>query len=129
VRKLAERTTSSTKEIHSIIESIEQGNVQLEKQMKETSNSIDNSIKEINNTDSIFKAIVNLVDKIYEGAIQVGNTIEEQINATMKANDNVQVISSGAEETSRAVIEVTNAINNLEKEFERLKHLIDSFRV
>jgi len=97
--------------------------------MKETSNSIDNSIKEINNTDSIFKAIVNLVDKIYEGAIQVGNTIEEQINATMKANDNIQVISSGAEETSRAVIEVTDAINNLEKEFERLKHLIDNFRV
>ena len=128
VRKLAERTTTSTKEIRSIVESITEGNKILEEQMEETSKSVDESIKEINNTDNIFKSIVSLVDKIYEGATQVGNTIEEQINATMKANDNIQVISSGAEETSRAVVEVANAINNLEKEFERLKHMVDRFR-
>ena len=129
VRKLAERTTSSTKEIGSIVESITEGNKILEEQMEETSKSVEESIKEINNTDNIFKLIVSLVDKIYEGATQVGNTIEEQINATMKANDNIQVISSGAEETSRAVIEVSDAINNLEKQFERLKHMIDRFQV
>jgi methyl-accepting chemotaxis protein len=45
-----------------------------------------------------------------------------------KANDNVQVISSASEETSRAVAEVTNTINNLQRDLEELKALIDKFK-
>ena len=40
----------------------------------------------------------------------------------------MQVISSASEETSRAVMEVTNTITNLQKELEELKALIDNFK-
>lgn len=128
VRKLAEKTTNSTKEINVIIENIAEGNTTVQKQMDETSNSVDKSIIEVNNTDKIFKKIVNIVDKVYEGAEHIGTTIEEQMNALAKANDNIQVISSSSEETSRAIMEVNETINKLQKEFESLKSLIDNFK-
>jgi methyl-accepting chemotaxis protein len=128
VRKLAEKTTTSTKEIGGIIRNISEGNSIIQKQMNETSTSVDKSINEVNNTDKIFKEIVNIVDKVYEGTERIGTTIEEQLNALAKANDNTQVISSASEETSRAVIEVTSTITNLQKELEELKALIDNFK-
>lgn len=128
VRKLAEKTTNSTKEINEIIKNITEGNTIVQKQMNETSKSVDKSITEVNHTDRIFKEIVNIVDKVYEGAENIGTTIEEQINALAKANDNIQVISSSSEETSRAIMEVTETINNLQKELESIKSLIDSFK-
>jgi methyl-accepting chemotaxis protein len=128
VRKLAERTTSSTKEINDIIRNVTEDNATVQKQMGETSTSVEKSITEVNNTDKIFKEIVNIVDKVYEGVEHIGNAIEEQINALAKTNDNTQIISSAAEETSRAVIEVTNTISNLQRELEELKSLIDNFK-
>jgi methyl-accepting chemotaxis protein len=128
VRKLAEKTTDSTKEINGIIGKIIEGNSSVKKQMEETSNSVDKSINEVNNTEKIFKKIVDIVDKVYEGAEHIGTTIEEQINALAKANDNIQIISSASEETSRAIVEINNTIGNLQKELESLKNLIDNFK-
>lgn len=128
VRKLAEKTTSSTKEINEIIRSIAESNTIVQNQMDETSISVDKSIIEVNNADKIFKEIVNIVDKVYNGTEHIGSTIEEQINALTKGNDNIQVISSASEETSRAVAEVTTTITHLQKELEQLKALIDNFK-
>jgi methyl-accepting chemotaxis protein len=128
VKKLAEKTTSSTKEINDIIKIIEKGNTVVHEQMEETSHSVDKSIIEVSKTDKIFKEIVNIVDKIHEGAEKIGSSMHEQLAALEKSNDNIQIISSASEETSRAVIEVTTTISNLRKEIETLKILIDKFK-
>jgi len=128
VRKLAEKTTTSTKEINNIIRNISEGNTIIQNQMNETSTSVGKSTNEVNNTDKIFKEIVNIVDKVYEGTEHNSTIVEEQLNALAKVNDNTQVISSASEETSRAVTEVTNTITNLQKELEQLKTLIDNFK-
>jgi methyl-accepting chemotaxis protein len=128
VRKLAEKTSNSTKEINNIIQKISEGNSIVQEQMEETSTSVDKSITEVDRADKIFREIVSIVDKVYDGVEHIGASIEEQINALAKANDNVQVISSASEETSRAVAEVTNTINNLQRDLEELKALIDKFK-
>ena len=128
VRKLAEKTADSTKEISNIINIIEDGNTLIKKQMDETYTSVHSSITAVANTDNMFQEIVSIIDKVYDGAERNNIVIEEQINALAKANDNTQVISSTSEETSRAVIEVTNTIANLQKELEELKALIDNFK-
>lgn len=128
VKKLAEKTATSTEAINYIIKTITEGNTIVQQQMDETSNSVDQSISQINKTDIIFKEIVNIVDKIHEGAEQIDNAVNEQINALSKGNDNVQVISSAFEKTSHAVIEVTSTIIYLQKEIEQLKSLIDNFK-
>jgi methyl-accepting chemotaxis protein len=127
VRKLAEKTTSSTKEINSIIRNIEEGNEKIIKQMDETYNSVNNSVQEVDKTDKIFKTIVEIVDKVYDGAENIGITVEEQIMSLNKANDNIQVMSSASEETSRSVIEVSNTIKNLQKDLEVLKNQLRKF--
>lgn len=129
VRKLAERTTSSTKEILDIITDIGKKVEVVDKQMNETEASVGKSSLSASETDKIFKDIVQIVDAVFESSNQIEVTITEQINALAKANDNVQVISSASEETSRAVVEVSNTINNLQKELEELKVLIDNFKL
>ena len=128
VRKLAERTTSSTKEILDIITGIGREVEVVDKQMIETETSVKDSETSAKEADLIFKDIVNIVDAVYESSNQIEVTVSEQINALAKTNDNVQVISSASEETSRAVLEVTNTIANLQKELEELKALIDNFK-
>jgi methyl-accepting chemotaxis protein len=128
VRKLAERTTSSTKEILDIITNIGKEVEVVDKQMNETESSVEKSKQSATEADAIFKDIVTIVDAVYESSNQIELTVNEQINALVKTNDNVQVISSASEETSRAVIEVTSTITNLQKELEELKALIDNFR-
>jgi methyl-accepting chemotaxis protein len=128
VRKLAERTTSSTKEILDIITNIGKEVEVVDKQMNETESSVEKSKQSATEADAIFKDIVEIVDAVYESSNQIELTVNEQINALVKTNDNVQVISSASEETSRAVMEVTNTITNLQKELEELKALIDKFK-
>ena len=128
VRKLAERTTSSTKEILNIITGIGREVEVVDKQMNETESSVEKSKQSATEADTIFKDIVEIVDAVYESSNQIEQTVNEQIEAFAKTNDNVQVISSASEETSRAVIEVTNTITNLQKELEELKTLIDNFK-
>ena len=128
VRKLAERTTSSTKEILDIITDVGREVEYVDKQMNETESSVEKSKQSATEADAIFKDIVEIVDAVYESSNQIEQTVNEQINALVKTNDNVQVISSASEETSRAVMEVTNTITNLQKELEELKALIDNFR-
>jgi methyl-accepting chemotaxis protein len=128
VRKLAEKTTSSTKEILEIIKDISKEVEIVDKQMSATELSVEKSKQAAIEADTIFKDIVEIVDAVYESSNQIELTVNEQINALVKTNDNVQVISSASEETSRAVMEVTNTITNLQKELEELKSLIDNFK-
>lgn len=128
VRKLAEKTTLSTKEILEIIKDISKEVEIVDKQMSATELSVEKSKQAAIEADAIFKDIVEIVDAVYESSNQIELTVNEQINALVKTNDNVQVISSASEETSRAVMEVTNTITNLQKELEELKALIDNFK-
>jgi methyl-accepting chemotaxis protein len=128
VRKLAERTTSSTKEILDIITDLGKEVDYVDKQMDETEGSVNESKTSASKANQIFKEIVSIVEEVYESSNQIEQTVSEQINALTKTNDNVQVISSASEETSRAVIEVTNTIVSLQTELETLKSQIEKFK-
>jgi methyl-accepting chemotaxis protein len=128
VRKLAERTTSSTKEILDIITGVGREVEYVDKQMNETENSVNESKQSASEANKIFKEIVSIVEEVYESSNQIEETVTEQINALAKTNDNVQVISSASEETSRAVIEVTNTIISLQTELETLRAQMKKFK-
>ena len=129
IKKLAERTTKSTTEISDIIDNIEDEVRVVDTHMKETSTSVNESKSTVGDTGLIFKDIVAIVDSVYEIASQIEVTATEQMDSLNRTNDNIQVISSASEETSRGVFEVTNTINSLQKELEGLKVVVDKFKV
>ena len=129
VRKLAEKTTMSTKEIADIIKSLQEESEAADMNMTKAKESVDNGINAVESTNKVFMDIVNIADGVFDFSSQIEASIKEQATTVAKTNDNVQVIASGIEESSRAVAEVSHTISDLQRRVEELKAVIEHFKV
>ncbi|MDY6820102.1 MAG: methyl-accepting chemotaxis protein [Deferribacterota bacterium] len=129
VRKLAERTTSSTKEIANIIKSLQAESEKADENMLRAKESVDEGVKAVDDTNKIFMDIVSVNDAVFDASSQIESSIKEQAATVSRTNDNVQVIASGIEESSRAITEVTNTIADLQRKVEELKVIVEKFKV
>ena len=127
VRKLAERTQSSTDEISEIIISLKEESESADKSMIDARKSVAEGVKSVEQTNSVFMDIVSKADTIYEGSSFVESSIKEQAITVGKTNDNVQVIASASEENSRAISEITSTLNDLQKRVEDVKVMFGYF--
>lgn len=128
IRKLAERTTSSTREITEIIVLLNDEVSKVDASMVETTNSVSASKNSIVEVGSIFLKIVQIVDEVYNTAIHIESSVREQIVALARSNDNIQLVSTSSEETTRSIQEIGFTINDLEKKMVELKILIERFK-
>jgi methyl-accepting chemotaxis protein len=129
VRKLAEKTTMSTKEISDIIKSLQEESEAADKNMTKAKESVDNGINAVESTNKVFMDIVNVADAVFDASSQIEASIKEQATTVGRTNDNVQVIASGIEESSRAISEVSHTIADLQRRVEELKTVIERFKV
>jgi methyl-accepting chemotaxis protein len=128
VRKLAEKTTMSTKEISDIIKSLQEESEAADKNMTKAKESVDSGINAVDATNKVFMDIVNIADVVFDASSQIEASIKEQAATIGRTNDNVQVIASGVEESSRAIAEVTHTIADLQRKVEELKAVIERFK-
>ncbi len=129
VRKLAEKTTMSTKEISDIITSLQEESEAADKNMTKAKESVDNGINAVESTNKVFMDIVNIADAVFDASSQIEASIKEQATTVGRTNDNVQIIASGIEESSRAISEVSHTIMDLQRKVEELKAVIERFKV
>ena len=129
VRKLAERTQNSTKQISEIIISLTGESKDANESMERAEKSVTDGVKAVEKTNSIFMEIVKAVDDIYEAANLIETSVKEQSQTIGKTNDNVQVISSAVEQSDRSISEITESINDLQKRVMNLKSTIDHFKI
>ena len=129
VRKLAEKTTMSTKEISDIITSLQEESEAADKNMTKAKESVDSGISAVESTNKVFMDIVNIADAVFDASSQIEASIKEQATTIGRTNDNVQVIASGIEESSRAISEVSHTIMDLQRKVEELKAVIERFKV
>jgi methyl-accepting chemotaxis protein len=128
VRKLAERTQSATKEIESIIVSLQNETTNANKDMKEATNKVVEGAETIKATEEIFEQIVSSVQSIHTTNDIITGSIEEQVTAINNINDNAQVISAGIEQSSTAVHEITKTVVDLQQQADDLHLLVDKFK-
>jgi len=69
------------------------------------------------------------VDGIYEAVTNIEVATKEQAATINSTNDNVQVIASGTQESSRSVGETTNSVNDIQRLMQELKNKIDHFKI
>ena len=129
VRKLAERTQNSTKQISEIIISLTGESKNANESMERAEKSVTDGVKAVEKTNSIFMEIVKAVNDIYEAANLIETSVKEQSQTIGKTNDNVQVISSAVEQSDRSISEITESINGLQKRVMNLKSIIDHFKI
>lgn len=128
VRKLAERTQSATKEIESIIVSLQNETTNANKDMKEATNKVIEGAETIKETELIFEQIVESVEAIHTTNDIITGSIEEQVIAINNINDNAQVISAGIEQSSTAVHEITKTVVDLQQQADGLHVMVDRFK-
>ena len=128
VRKLAERTQSSTKEITEIVNNLRNESNAAFTNMEEAKKSVETGVKSVEEANKVFLDIVGMVGNIYERTKFIENAIKEQTSTIAHGNENIQVISAGFEESGAALSEISNTIDNVQKKIIEVKELLNTFR-
>jgi len=127
VRKLAERTQGATKEIEAIISSLQRETKTATGDMTVAVKKVTDGAGVIKDTEKVFENIVSAVNVINVTNGSINSAIAEQVTAITNINDNAQVISSGLDQSSAALTEVTRTVNYLQQQADELKMLVDRF--
>ncbi len=128
VRKLAERTQDATKEISSIITSLQNETNTANADMKEATTKVIEGAETIKETEEIFEKIVTSVESIHTTNDIITGTISEQVTAINNINDNAQVISAGIDQSSTAVSEITKTVVDLQQQADNLHLMVEKFK-
>lgn len=116
VRKLAERTQKSIHEIETIISTFVRETNKTNDEMTTAKKRVQEGVSTLNEADVIFNRIVEAVDEISMASGIINAAVTEQVTAINNINDNAHVISSGLEESSVAVNEVSVTVADLQKQ-------------
>ncbi len=129
VRKLAERTTSATKEIADMIKRIQQETSQVVAAMTEGNAEAENGMKLADNAANSLSQIISSVNGVVGMINQIAGATQEQSSASEQISRNVENISSVATRVSSATIGLAQTAENLNNLTEHLRELIERFQL
>ena len=129
VRKLAERTSSATHEISTIIQSFQQESDSAAKNMNTTSKSIDDGSNKVDKTLEDFKHVVDGISEANNDIVNITHMVEEQNNSIQDVTNNTGSISAGISQSNVAIGEVTKTIDHLQVKTTNLEHILSQFKV
>lgn len=128
IRKLAERTQSSTLQIEKIISNLQNETQIASEKMEIAERNVEGGTAAIEEVDSMFGEIVNAVEEIDAANTTIGTAVDEQVQTIVSVNENVQSISSGVSESSASIDEFSITAEDLKSKADNLKKLVDRFK-
>jgi methyl-accepting chemotaxis protein len=128
VRKLAERTQGATREISSIIDGLVSETKVATNDMIEAKKQVESGVSVINVTGEMFSRIVDTMETVERVNGIISNAVQEQTTTIISINDNTQAISSGLEQSSVAMQEVTHTIGDLQRQADEMSVLVSKFK-
>jgi len=129
VRKLAERTQTSIKEITDIITELKKETDQTSKSMEEANAKVEEGVKAMGDTGHVFSELVSIVDDMIASNGTVAASVSEQVSTVHDVSMNTQAISAGVEESSVTVGEISMSTTELSRSAEVLKKQMSRFKV
>ncbi len=129
VRKLAERTTSATKEIAGMIKRIQQETTQVVLAMTEGNTEAENGMKLADKAAESLSEIISSVNGVVGMINQIAAAGEEQSSASEQISHNVESISSVSGHVSAATVDLARTAENLNRLTEHLRELIERFHL
>ena len=129
VRTLASRTQESTKEIQSMIESLQAGTSQAVEVMNRGSEQAESSVAQASKATKSLGAITDAVATINDMNKQISNAANEQGTAANEINQNINVISEIGEQTSQGAQQTATASQEMAQLATQLQNLVGQFKV
>jgi methyl-accepting chemotaxis protein len=129
VRKLADRTTKSTKEISSMINEIRLSTTQAVSSMVEGTNKVNSGIKLAEKASAALKEIVEISQLLTQKVEQIAIASKEQTNTSQQIAQNVDAIRAITKESSASVEQVAHATDDLHRLTEGLQEMVTHFTI
>ena len=129
VRKLAERTTKATKEIASMIKTIQQETKGAVDSMDEGTRKVDAGIELADKAGTSLKEIVQISQKVTDMVTQIAAASEEQSSSSEQISKNVEAISTVTSETANGTQQIARAAEDLNRLTENLQQLLGKFNL
>ncbi len=128
VRKLAERTSSATKEISDMIQRIQQETSQVVTSMAEGNKEVENGMALADEATTALNEIVNAVNHINNMIEHIASASREQSEASGQISSNIEEIAEVARNVSSATEQLAETSLQLNQLTENLKALIHKFQ-
>jgi methyl-accepting chemotaxis protein len=120
VRKLAERSSSATKEINALIRGIQKTVSEAVQAMSESAVEVENGVKLANEAGSSLSSILDAAEAVYsqadeaaKGTQRMGVLAEQMVTAADTVSSIIEENTASTEEMSANSSEVTQAIENI----------------
>jgi methyl-accepting chemotaxis protein len=128
VRRLAERTTSATKEIAGAVESIQQGTQEAVGSIESSSTRVGESVATADAAAQSLHALGDSTDQVQQQITQIAQAAEEQGQAAAMAGQSMNEITAnilstadGAEEAARTALELVKLAHQLNEHMSRFR--------
>lgn len=128
VRKLAEKTMSSTQDVGNVISAIQQSTDKSVKQVEEAVQIIGEATELAGKSGEALQQIVDMADSTADQVRIIATASEEQSASSEEINNSIIQVNSIAEETSHAMNKATNAVAELAEQTQKLTELIENMK-
>lgn len=129
VRKLAEGTTSATKEIAQMIKSIQDGTKTAVGAMKEGSAQVEVGVQYTNRAGESLKQIIQMSEHVGQMIVQISTAATEQSKASDEINQNMEQIATLVNESADGAQHSAKACQNLSGLALDLQKMVGNFRL
>jgi methyl-accepting chemotaxis protein len=129
VRKLAEKTSKSTKEIKDIINKLQNMTSTAVEAMKRSKDETERGIKLANESGKALNEIIDSFAKLKDMISQIAVASNQQASTSEQISRNVELIAKVAEETALGVNEIAKSVNDLSKISEKLNQIVSKFKI
>ncbi len=129
VRKLAEKTSKSTKEIKDIISKLQNMTSSAVEAMKRSKSETEKGIKLASESGRVLNEIIESFEKLKDMIAQIATASNQQASTSEQISRNVELIAKVAEETAIGVNEIAKSVNDLSKLSEKINQIVSRFKI
>jgi methyl-accepting chemotaxis protein len=129
VRKLAERTTKATKEIATMIESIQAETKSAVQAMEKGSREVQVGVEKTTASGAALEEIIKMSEQVGDMISQIATAAIEQSSASEQINANVSQISGSTQESSATADQMAKACQDLSSLAFDLQVMVSNFKL
>jgi len=129
VRKLAERTTEATEEVSQSIREIQEETTRAVEGIGNGSKRMEKGVELATAAGDSLKVIVGSSKQLLGQVQTIAAAAEEQSASALQIGENIQQVSAVSNESAQAASQAAEAASELSRQSERLRVLVDRFRL
>ena len=129
VRKLAERTSSATKEITAMIRSIQAETKSAVTAMQSGTKEVEQGVELTTQAGSSLREIIQMAEQVGDMVTHIATAATQQSAATEEINGNIEQIAKIAAGSASSAQQTTNALQDLSGLASNLQRLVGQFRL